>query len=253
MASAKKEKNGSATGKKETLSEENPASTIADGATGILGSASRIVFKAAGILEEEIARGIIAAREIEEKYTDVPKLRAGEGALENRHLEDLLVRFRKDAHDVIDLVIDFAALAANNVGKLSSQLINIRQDTGNKEDSKGSPAPPPEQVPLIRINKILAPGEKNEVPLLLENDNPKEKRTIEFTNTVFTDSAGNQLLASILSFNPEKLVIEPASKASVKIRLTIPENAVAGTYTSFLQDKNSERLNATIMITIATL
>lgn len=252
MATAKKEKNGSATGKKETTTEEIPGNITSDAASGILGSASRIVFKAAGILEEEIARGIIAARQIEEKYTDVPKLRAGEGALENRHLEDLLVRFRKDAHDVIDLVIDFAALAANNVGKLSDQLVNIRQDTGSKEGSKG-PAPAPEQVPLIRVNKTLAPGEKNEMPLLLENDNPREQRTIEFTNTVFTDSAGNQLLASILSFHPQKLVIEPSSKASVNIRLAIPENAVAGTYTSFLQDKHSNRLNATIMITIATL
>src|SRR5215467_367479 len=69
---------------------------------GLLSSASNVVFRAAEILEEEIARGIVAAKQIEEKLTDVPRLRSGQ-ATKNPQMEDLFVRFRKDAHDIIDL------------------------------------------------------------------------------------------------------------------------------------------------------
>jgi hypothetical protein len=219
-----------------------------DGIGGMIGNASRIVFKAAGILEEEIARGIIAARQVEEKYTDVPKLRAGKGGVENKQLEELLVRFRKDAHDIIDMVIDFAAIAANNAEKISSRIINIRQENNG---STSYPSTPPTQVPLIQVPGELKRGQETEVPLLLENDNKEESKTLSFINSPFTSSAGDQLPSSILLFTPNPLIIPAASRGSVNIKLTVPADAKPGTYTSFLEARNIESLKATIMIKIA--
>ncbi len=248
MATARKENQNKSELKAESIMDDVKAAIKTDGLSGFIGSGSRIVFRAAGILEEEIARGIIAAKQIEEKFTDVPKMRSGNGALQNRQMEDLLVRFRKDAHDIIDLVIDFAAIAANNVERISSQLINIKQGS-TAIDTPSQPSAPA-QMPMIQVPKDLKPGEQAEIPLVLENDNRLEAKVLEFVNTVFTDTAGNQLPSTILTYTPNPLTIAPASKGTVKVKLSVPATAKAGSYTGFLQAKNVESLKAAILLKI---
>src|SRR5207342_2306816 len=124
-----------ATIKSKTTSGGRANTTTADSAAqpaikeetkrkGIIDSAAGIVLKAAGILEEEIARGIVAARELEGKLTDVPRLRNGQ-VLNRQPVDDLFVRFRKDAHDIIDLVVDLVSVTAQGAGKISSGLMRI--------------------------------------------------------------------------------------------------------------------------------
>lgn len=114
----------------------------ADELNGILENASNIVLKAAHILEAEVARGIVAAKEIEKKIVDPARFTRTEGEVDKKSSEELLIRFRKDAHDIVDLLVDLATLASDNASKLSSRLMtNIAkepvEEKENKEASKG--------------------------------------------------------------------------------------------------------------------
>lgn len=210
-----------------------------EGLGNIVDSASKIVLKAANILEEEIARGIVAAKQIEGKLTDVQKLRGG-------NKEELLTRFRQDAHDVIDLLIDFTTIAVKNVGSLTSRIINIKQGG----TSEAPQAEDPVQIPLIHAPKDLKAGEALEVPITLENDSKTEVKTIEFTNTALLDASNNQIDAAAITYNPNPLVLQPGSNGSVKIAIHVPDGAKPGSYTCFIQGKNVANLKATLLVKV---
>lgn len=209
---------------------------------GIINSASKIVFKAANILEEEIARGIVAAKQIEGKMTDINKLR-------NSNDAELLTRFRKDAHEIIDLIIDFSAIAVKNVGHISSRFINIRQE-GVTADGAARPSTASTHIPLIQVPKELKAGEMYDVPITLENDDRNEAKSVQFENTILVDAQGNQVTADAVGFDPNPLVLQPGSSGVVTLKIKIPKKARAGSYTCFIQGKNISNLKATLLVTV---
>lgn len=60
-------------------------------------STSDMIQKAAVILEEEVAVGLLAAREVERSMRETGELRA-------ESFDDILVRLRRDAHDVVNII-----------------------------------------------------------------------------------------------------------------------------------------------------
>lgn len=226
-------------------------SKIESKSKGLFDSATSIVLKAAVILEEEIAKGIVAAKELEGKLTDVPKLRSGK-VLNNQQVDNLFVRFRKDAHDIIDLVVDLVSVTAQGAGKLSSGLMRITTAASSGDDKSNNnnqPSPTP-QIPLIQVPRDLHAGEKATFPITLENDNANEEKVIVFMNSPFTDTAGKQLPSSVLSFEPNPLKIQAASKADVEVTVTIPKTAKKGSYSCFVQGKDMDNLKASVMVKV---
>lgn len=69
----------------------------------ILSNAHRIVSSAVNVLEEEIAAGILAAKNLESKLINVDEIRSNQ--------DELINRIRRDTHEALDLFLDaFAAL-----------------------------------------------------------------------------------------------------------------------------------------------
>lgn len=211
-----------------------------EGISSMIDNTSKIVIKAANILEEEIAKGIIAARQMEEKLTDVKKLRP-----ENK--DELLVRFRKDAHDIIDLLLDFTSIAVRNVGAISSQWISIKSDSPADEVPEAEKNP---NIPMIRIPKELKKGEYYEMPVKLENESKTEAKSIQFENSAFSGNSDEHLPVNTISFDPNPLLLEPGAFGTVILKITIPTDAVEGSYSSLLQAKNLSDLSAMLVIKI---
>ena len=233
--------NGAAT---ENGNPNNQKSSInVEGLGGIIGGASKIVLKAANILEEEIARGIVTAKEIEGKFTDVSKLRNG-------NHDELLTRFRKDIHEIVDIFMDIAALTVKNAGNITSNFIKIKQETTEATTAATAASNGTSTIPLIRIPGKIKAGEKFQVPINLENDNSKEAKSVQFENTALIDAAGNQIPATAIKFTPNPLVLAPGASAPVNILISIPKSAAAGTYTSFVQAKNMDMIKATLLIEV---
>ena len=60
-------------------------------------STSDMIQKAAVILEEEVASGILAAKEVERSMRET-------GDVRSDSFDDIVVRLRKDAHDVVNII-----------------------------------------------------------------------------------------------------------------------------------------------------
>ena len=231
----------------EEKKDDGIASKIKAESKGVINSASKIVFKAVNILEEEIAKGIVAARQVEDKLIDVPKLRNPTLKINSTQTEELLGRFRKDVHDIIDLFIDFTTIAVNSVGKISSNLISIKQENGTET----KPAPQT-HIPLIQVPQEMKAGDSIQIPVKLENDDKAEAKTIYFTATPLTNENSNALAASALSFSPDPLTINAGASAIVNVNIAIPATAKTGNYTSFIQAKNLDNLKATLLVKVVS-
>src|ERR1700674_986614 len=101
--------------KPEDRGNRNMLKGFAEAATGV-------VARAASILEEEIAAGIVAAKKVENRFIDANTVRAGKP-------EEVLLRFRRDAHEVVDILLDLVFVATNAVGGITRSVIRISGDT----------------------------------------------------------------------------------------------------------------------------
>lgn len=235
-----KNKNQVNPGNESKFDDTGKSSISMEGLNTIIDNTSKIVLKAANILEEEIAKGIIAAKQVEGKLTDVSKLHSN-------NQDELLTRFRKDAHDIIDLLVDFTTIALKNVRNVSSQFISIKQESGGTTVSQTESS---QQIPLIKVPKELIPGEIYEMPITLENDNGKESKSIQFENSAFSGPADYQMPVDAISFIPNPLLLPPGDKGIVTVKVAVPAEAREGSYSCLVQAKNMTNLKATLFLRI---
>lgn len=209
-------------------------------ASGLIDYASNIVSRAATILEEEIAKGIVAAKQLEGRLTDVEKLRSPA----NR---ELISRFRKDAHDIVDILMDVATVAVKNAGNPAAIF-----SVGSKTKSEIPAETLPTKIPLIKIPGVLIAGKPGlSMPITLENDSKTDSKTIHFENTALVDQAGGHIASTAIKFEPNPLTLAPGESGQVVITLTIPKKAKAGSYTCFIQARNMDQLKATLQVDVA--
>ena len=99
--------------------------------------ATEFIRKAASILEKEMAAGIVAAHSLEKRLVDVDGIR-------NRSPDDLMQRFRRDAHEVVDLVIDVLAVGVRSAERIADQAIQTARADSQESgaDTSGPRANP---------------------------------------------------------------------------------------------------------------
>lgn len=82
-------------------------------------SSSQIVKDAAGLLDEELASGIVAAKQVQQRFQKERRINPGD-------FKDALTRFQGDAHDVVNLLNDqFAEMRSDENAEL------VKRFTGN--------------------------------------------------------------------------------------------------------------------------
>src|SRR5262249_10833345 len=127
-------------------------------------SVTLLVQRAATILEEELATGIDAVQKIETRFVDVEASRA-------RTDDDLIFRFRRDAHEIVDILMDLIDLATGGVGGLARRAIRI---TGAEEIGAVPSSPRVHngsaRVAVLEVGEPIARGESGNVQMSIEND-----------------------------------------------------------------------------------
>ncbi len=207
---------------------------------GMAGTTSRIVNRAASILEEELATGIGITQNLEQKVMDVDKLRSAD-------LQEVIQRFRKDAHDVVDILIDLMNVATSTLSSLGERAVSIGiRDTprqmGNNRAETG--------IPSLAVPTLTKPGEVVEIPLTLENASDKPTEAFFFHSSDLVNTSGERILAQQISFSPERLIIEPQKSTTVTVIVRVPENASPGIYSGLLQATRMDQLRAVLSIQI---
>lgn len=206
--------------------------------SGFASSTSRIVQKAASILEEEIAMGILAAKQIEEKFVDVPGVRAAEP-------DEVVSRFRKDAHEVVDILMDLVSLATKSVASLTDRVVRLESRDRGPSAPKST-----DGVPTLVVPGTVAPGDLASVTMSLENDADKDTDEFEFHSSDLVDSEGNRIEAGLVTFSPQSLVLGPRARAQVAIVVQLPGSTRKGTYAGLIQAARMDYLRAVLVLNV---
>ncbi len=203
----------------------------------VVGEAQRIVKMATDILEEEIAAGIVAAKALEKKVIDVEKVRAQDS-------DHIISRFRSDAHEVIDMLMDVVSVAATQVEKASNKMVNIMPEASK-------PTSQAVNVPVLQADQIMSAGAATEIKMQLQNDSKKQPMKVSLADADLFAPSGERILARNISVTPKTLTLEPGEKKQVIIQVKIPKNTKPGRYAGLIQDKNIENLQAMLAVEVS--
>ena len=219
-------------------SPERPSMDSRDDGPGgtVAATTARIVHQAASILEEEIAAGVIAAKRVEGHFLNVEKLRSGDP-------DEVMHRFRRDAHEVLDILIDVANAATSSLGGLAQRVVTVRSWSAQKTK--------PETAGIATLFMPIKAGASNEVAMSVENDGDTPIVEFSFHSTDFVDARGNRVLAKQITFSPGSLTLAPRTTEKVMVRASVPVGTAAGTYSGLLQASRLEDLRAILLLQIA--
>lgn len=228
--------------KKKTRSTSSSAFELTDAAQEIFSqvakSTSKVVEQAASILEEEIAAGIVTARKVEDKLFDTKEIRS-----ENK--QALFSRFRTDAHEVVDIVMDLVSVAAKYGTKLTKRMITIAGPLREKEEDEF-----PSDIPRLEMPQPLKPGSSTEVPMILENKSEEMTDVFSMFSTDLISNQGKRIGATNIVFTPQTIKIGPLQKKEVVVKVTVPKGASAGTYSGLVQAANMDQLRAILILNV---
>lgn len=218
--------------------DASPPQPAPQPAGGIAGRTSRIVHRAASILEEELAAGISAAREVEKRFIDVAKVRGADP-------EEVMQRFRRDAHDVVDILVDMISAATSAIGSVAQRTVSVglARRAGAQPQAFGG-------TPSLGVPIKVKAGETIEVPLALENGGDEPTEALQFHSSDLISASGERIAASQVSFSPSALVIAAHGSQLVKVTIAVPEGTSPGTYAGLLQASKLEQLRAVVTVQI---
>jgi hypothetical protein len=179
-------------------------------------STSRVVHQAAYILEEEIAAGIVAAKQIEARLVDVEQLRSQE--------QNEVVRLlRRDSHEVVDLLVDMLDVSVTALGNAIRRAMTTNGGGGGAPGSGGD-------NPLVINTEPVKPGATASASITLDNDDESGSSTIGFHGSELIDAAGGRIAASAIAFEPPKISLPAGGSADVRISVKVPAAAHRGVY-----------------------
>jgi len=211
-----------------------------DAVRGFAETTSRVVRQAASILEEEIAAGIVAARQVEESLINVKALRAG-------NADSVIHRFRKDAHEVVDILVDLVGTAAQYAEEMSKRAVSFRV-SGNPGRAERQEA---ESAPYLKVPGVLKPGQSAQAPMTLENSGSAPTEPMRFVSTDLVSPSGGVIPARQIAFKPAALTIQPGGRGTVVVQLKIPAGAKPGLYSGLVQSSRADRLRAVLAVEVA--
>ena len=230
------------------------AATAAMGASRrALEATPTIVLKAAAIIEEEVAMGIGAAKRIEQRFLDVDALRS-------QNPDHVMSKFRKDAHDAVDIILDIVTAAATTVGERAGKMVNVtasRMMTTNGGPftaTRGAPQPAEPaatRLATVRMPGTSSPGASAELMMSLENES--DSATAEFTlhSSELVSASGARIPASAVTFEPSTLTVGPRAAGNVMVRVRVPSDIKPGCYEGLLRATQLNGLRAMLSIDVA--
>jgi len=205
-----------------TPSGGTASSNAATAAADIVGDqAASIVSQAASILDEEMARGVLAARR---SAGTGPYGRSGESNPVLRQLHEL---------------VDNIAASWPSVQSASAQPVAASQSTATVSNP----------LTELRPRAAVRPGERSTISMTLCNSESRAVRLVPAA-TDLIGSRGGRIAGSLLQFTPAELTLEPQGKGDLTIAATVPAEAVPGCYSGLLVVSGVDYLRALITIEV---
>jgi hypothetical protein len=198
----------------------NPVNNVTDAVTE---QAASIVSQAASILDEEMARGVVAARDA------TPGASYGQGDASNPVLRQM--------HEVVD---NLAKLWPSLQTGATPQLVPASQGASYDADPLAE----------VRPRATVKPGQRATISMTLRNS---ENRAVQLTPaaTDLLGSRSGRIPCSLLEFTPSALTLQPQEQRDLAIATTVPVDAAPGCYSGLLVVRGLDYLRALVTIEVA--
>jgi hypothetical protein len=206
----------------------------------VMNSAQQILNTAVNVLEEEIAAGILAAKKLEKKVIDVDEIRSNP--------EELMSRIRRDTHEAVDIFLDAVTTLTNHISNLSGSVKS--EKSAPESDIKPPFTTNDSTISIIQNDGFAKIGDIVMLTIALNNDS-KEAIKIVFQKPDLTGPKNQKILARNMSIHPSNLILEPDSNKEALLKIKIPKNCHAGTYSGLLCDTTNEHVRTVVNINVA--
>lgn len=199
--------------------QSNPVTTGADAVTE---QAASIVAQAASVLDDEMAKGVLAARR-----TDAT---GSYGQL------DAANPVLRQLHEVVD---NIAKLWPGMQSGLTPQLLPGSQPTSYDTDPLAE----------VRPRATVKPGQRATISMTLRNS---ENRPVNLVPeaTDLLGSRGGRIACSLLELTPSDLTLQPQEQRDLTIATTVPSDVGPGCYSGLLVVRGLDYLRALITIEV---
>lgn len=201
----------------------------------VLNDAQKILSTAIDVLEEEIAAGILAAKQLEKKVIDVDEVRSASP-------EDLMSRIRRDAHDGVDLMLDALTALTHYVGDLTKSANGVNGQEPKSTRSTG--------IPVVQNDVPAKPGDTIEIAMLVTNHSADKTMKAALSKTELTGPVGTKISARSIQVVPASVTLAPAESIEIVIKIKIPATTKAGSYSGLFQDENNPQLQTVVTVEI---
>jgi len=198
---------------------------------------TKVVQQAALILEEEISQGIKVAQQTENRVPQLDKYRSEKP-------DEVMQRFRRDAHEVVDIFIDVVGATLKAVPNVADpKVLNI-----------GNVAVKPVSIasvhPVIKAPVPVKAGMSVDVQLSFENINSAKAEEFSIYSTDLISSSGERLPAKAVKFTPAIVKIAPLKSTLITVTVAIPPETKAGTYSGLVLASNVSEFRSEIIIKV---
>ncbi|MCW4030453.1 MAG: hypothetical protein NWE92_12505 [Candidatus Bathyarchaeota archaeon] len=199
-------------------------------------TSSKVVQQAASILESEMAAGIRIASQTENKIPQIEKFRSEKP-------DEVMQRFRRDAHEVVDIFIDVVGATLKSVPNLADSTV------ARVENITVKPVKTEKQKPTLTAEAVKA-GQSAIIEMSFENSKDTETDEFKLFSTDLISSAGERLPSGLVTFAPLTIKIPPNQTLQATVTVMIPEETSAGTYTGLVLASNMPELKTEIVIKV---
>jgi hypothetical protein len=219
-------------------------------------SAARLVQRAGVILEEELSSGLDALDRLEQRYVDVDRVRDPETFV-------LLSRFRSDAHQIVDLLIDVVGASLDGVGKLTEQGITIGVPLGRVTGPisgivGGNGAGSGRSVnggatghaAVLESASPVAAGETARVSMAVTNQSSEETERFAVVASDLVSDGGVRIAGDRITIEPGEVTLAPGASERVSIVVAVPLDASPGRYAGLVQATQLDHVRAVLVITV---
>jgi hypothetical protein len=191
--------------------------------------AATIVSEAASILDEEMARGVLAAR----GANQFPYHRDDDHGYRDADHSTVLHQM----HDVIDNI----ARIWPSVQGASAQRSGASAATADNGDH--------EALPHLKPASVVRPGQRGTISMMLCN---KEDRSVRLTpiSTDLISSTGGRIASQLFEFVPGEIRLEPGEQKELQGRIAVPVESPSGCYVGLLVVTGVDYLRALITIEV---
>jgi hypothetical protein len=199
-----------------------PSNPVATAIPDIVGQqAASIVSQAASILDEEMAKGVLAAR------------RAGATAPQGQ--SDTGNPLLRQVHDLV-----------NNVAAIWPSLQSTHVPSSAASQPAGSDA---DALAELRPRGTVRPGQRATITMTLRNNESHSVRLVPIA-TDLLGSRGGRIASSLLEFTPSELSLQPQEQTDMAIATTVPAGTAPGCYCGLLVVMGLDYLRALITIEV---